>query len=66
MLEDEQGTVPQAVHCMTPGPAMHMKYSVNNVSGAEQWGGLGGNIELIVWFLERGGLIFAKFPISFK
>lgn len=41
---DDQGTVLQVVHCTTPGPPMHVKYSVNNVSGAEQWCGLGGNM----------------------
>lgn len=66
MLEDGQGTVSQAVHCTTPWPAIHVKHGENDVSGPEQWGGLGGNIECTVWFLEGGCLVFAKFSISLK
>ena len=47
-MPEVQGTVPQAVDCRTPGPAIHMKHSVNDNCGAEGWSGLGDNIEIII------------------
>lgn len=47
-MPEVQGTVPQAVDCTTPGPALHMKHSVNDSCGAEGWSGLGDNIEIII------------------
>lgn len=38
-----QGTIPQAAHC-----TFHMKQSVHDISGAEGWNGLRGNIEVII------------------
>lgn len=64
MLEEGQGTVPQAVHCTTPGTAIHMS-RVNDISGDERWHGLGGNIEIIIWFGEVGSLLFLQILLCF-